>query len=88
MNVSGSAGLDAAENPRIGEAGRAFLATQLKRLSPEHIRAIFEGAHLEQMHENWEWTDKSTDKSYTGIDAWVAAFQDKVKQIDERHCGA
>ncbi len=88
MNVSGSAGSDAAENPRVGEAGRAFLATQLKRLTPEHIRAIFEGAHLEQMHENWEWTDKSTDKSYSGIDAWVAAFQDKVKQIDERHCGA
>jgi hypothetical protein len=86
MNVSGSAGSEAAENPRIGEAGRAFLAEQLKRLTPDHVKAIFASAHLEQMGDTYEWTDKSTDKVYTGLDAWVAAFLDKVRQIDSRHC--
>ena len=47
MTVSGSSGSEADENPRIGEAGRAFLREQLKRLSPEHVRAIFEAAHVE-----------------------------------------
>jgi hypothetical protein len=86
MNVSGSAGADAEENPRISEAGRQFLLTQLKRLTPEHVRALFEVAHVDQVGDAYEWTDKSTNKTYTGIDAWVAAFLDKVKQIEERHC--
>ena len=88
MTVSGSAGSEAAENPRISEAGRAFLLEQLKRLSPEHVKAIFEAGHLDQMGDTYEWTDKSTEKSYTGLDAWVAAFLDKVKQIESRRCPA
>jgi len=88
MTVSGSAGSEAAENPRISEAGRTFLLEQLKRLSPEHVKAIFEAGHLDQMGDTYEWTDKSTEKSYTGLDAWVAAFLDKVKQIESRRCPA
>jgi hypothetical protein len=86
MTVSGSSGSEANENPRISEAGRAFLLEQLKRLTPDHVRAIFEAARVDQVGDNYQWTDESTGKSYSGTDAWVAAFLDKVKQIEERHC--
>ena len=75
MGVSGSAGSDAMGDPQISEAGREFLATQFKRLTPDHVRAIFETAHVTELRE------EST------VDAWVAAFLDKVRQIDEAHCG-
>jgi hypothetical protein len=88
MTVSGSSGSEANENPRIGEAGRAFLLEQLKRLSPEHVKAIFEAAHVDQVGDSYQWTDRAGGKSYTGVDAWVAAFLDKVKQIESRSCSA
>jgi hypothetical protein len=75
MGVSGSAGSDAMGDPQISEAGRQFLATQFQRLTPDHVRAIFETAHVTELR------DEST------VDAWVAAFLDKVRQIDEAHCG-
>jgi hypothetical protein len=86
INVSGSAGSGSGENPRISEAGRQFLATQFQRLTPEHVHAIFEAARVDQMGETHEWQDHS-GKSYTGVDAWVAAFMDKVAQIERAHCG-
>ena len=87
INVSGSAGADAGENPRISEAGRSFLATQLERLTPEHIRAIFETARIDRLGEVPQWQDR-LHRTYTGLDAWVAVFTDKVGQIEQRHCGA
>ena len=75
MGVSGSAGSDAMGDPQISEAGRQFLAAQFKRLTPDDVRAIFETAHVTELR------DEST------VDAWVAAFLDKVRQIDEAHCG-
>ena len=75
IGVSGSAGSDAEGDPLIGEAGRQFLAAQFKRLTPEHVRAIFETAHVTEL------------RGEPGVDAWVAAFLDKVRQIDEAHCG-
>jgi hypothetical protein len=87
INVSGSAGADSGENPRISEAGREFLAAQFRRLTPEHVRALFETARVEQMGDEQQWQDAS-GKSHTGVDAWVAAFMEKVAQIDRRHCGA
>ena len=86
--VSGAAGEDAQENPAISEAGRQFLLAQLKRLSPDHIRALFEAARVEEVGDTNEWRDKRSGRTYTGIDAWVAAFQDKVMQIEEEHCGS
>ena len=79
INVSGSAGADAGENPRISEAGRSFLATQLERLTPEHIRAIFETARIDRLGEVPQWQDR-LHRTYTGLDAWVAVFTDKVGQ--------
>jgi hypothetical protein len=76
IGVSGSAGSDAMGDPMISEAGRQFLATQFKRLTPDHVRAIFETAHITELREE------------ATVDAWVAAFLDKVRQIDEAHCGS
>jgi hypothetical protein len=88
ISVSGSAGAEAEENPAISEAGRQFLLAQLKRLTPEHIHAIFEAARVDEVGDENEWRDKRSGQTYKGIDAWVAAFQDKVAQIEEQHCGA
>ena len=87
INVSGSAGSDAGENPWISEAGRSFLATQFERLTPDHVRAIFETARVDRLGEVHQWQD-SLKRTYTGVDAWVAVFMDKVRQIEQRHCGA
>lgn len=75
LTVSIKAGGESLENPRIGEAGRQFLADQLRRLTDAHLRAIFTAARVEQITE---------DK--TAVDLWVKAFQDKVRQITERTC--
>ena len=32
------------------------------------------------------WRDPSTGTSYVGLEAWVAAFKDKVRQITEQRC--
>jgi len=87
IDVSGSAGADAGDNPRISEAGRSFLSAQFERLTPDHVRAIFETARVDRLGEAHEWQDR-LKRTYTGIDAWVAVFMDKVGQIEQRHCGA
>ena len=87
ISVSGSSGSDSGEDLPISEAGREFLLTQFKRLTPAHVRAIFEAARLDETGDTYEWRDKDSGKSYTGIDAWVAVLLDKVNQIEQRHCG-
>jgi hypothetical protein len=86
IDISGSAGADAGENPRISEAGRQFLTAQFHRLTPESVRAIFEVARVDDIGEVQEWQDGSK-KTHTGVDAWAAVFMDKVSQIEGRHCG-
>jgi hypothetical protein len=85
LNASGTAGSGARENPRISEAGRAFLAAQFARLTPEHIRALFQVAQVDALHETHVWRDRS-GTARTGVDAWVAVFLDKVRQIAEQRC--
>jgi hypothetical protein len=75
INVSGSAGAGSGENPIISEAGRQFLVAQFKRLTPDHVRAIFETAHVTELREEGN------------VAGWVAAFEDKVRQIDQAKCG-
>ncbi|HET7220806.1 MAG TPA: hypothetical protein VFJ02_22290 [Vicinamibacterales bacterium] len=86
--VSGAAGNDARPDPTISEAGRQFLAGQLKRLTPDLVRTLFELARVDQMGERHEWRDRTSGRTYTGIDAWVAVFLDKVAQIDRQRCGS
>jgi hypothetical protein len=85
LSTSGAAGSGARERPRISESGRAFLAAQLARLTPEHLRAVFEVARLDALSEPQSWTDR-TGRTHTGIDAWVAVLLDKIRQVDEQRC--
>ena len=75
LTVSMAAGEGSMGDPRIGEAGRLFLVDRLRRLTDDHLRAIFKAARVDQITED-----------HTAIDAWVQAFKDKVRQIDERTC--
>jgi hypothetical protein len=56
------------EPVRISDGGRRFLAERLGALSRAEIRTLFEGARFPQ-HDGEH------------VDAWVDAFEDKVRQI-------
>jgi hypothetical protein len=84
LTISLKAGHNGEPNPVISEEGRRFLLEQLHRLTPDHVRAIFKAAHVDQL-ENARTAHRSPD-GLRGIDAWVAAFQDKVHQIEARRC--
>ena len=73
-------------DPRIGEAGRAFLQDRLLLLTDAHVRALMATARVEKLSESQTWRDPSTGTSHAGSEAWVAAFKDKVRQITERRC--
>jgi len=66
-------------NPIISEEGRRFLLDQLHRLTREHLRAIFEAARVDQL-------DSHASQPEKGVNAWVSAFEDKVRQIDAQRC--
>ena len=86
LTVSMAAGEGGRGDPRIGEAGRAFLQDRLLLLTDAHVRALMSTARVEKLSDSHVWRDPKTGTSYTGLDAWVAAFKDKVRQITERRC--
>ena len=61
-------------NPRIGEDGRALLASLLDQLSDRQIQDLFEVARF---------TTRDPDSSVAG---WVAAFKAKRAEIASRRC--
>lgn len=81
------AGQDTGESPVISEAARELLARLLGSLTDAHIRALFEAGRVDQMGEPAEWRDPGTKQTYTGIDAWVAAFRHKRAEIANMRCG-
>ncbi|MGE5833747.1 MAG: hypothetical protein ACM4AI_04665 [Acidobacteriota bacterium] len=84
LTVSLKAGGDGEPNPVISEEGRRFLLEQLHRLTPDHVRALFRAARVDQLGDAPR-ADRSTG-DLTVVDAWVAVFQDKVQQIGARRC--
>ena len=86
--VSMAAGDESLGHPRIGEAGRLFLLDQLRRLTDDRLRAILTAARIEKMSDGHSWRAPNSAVEYKGIDAWVAAFKHKVRQIEERTCAA
>ena len=84
LTVSYKAGGDGEPDPVISEEGRRFLLEQLQRLTPDHVRALFRAARVDQLGDA-ERKDGSLPGDHS-IDAWVAVFQDKVQQIEARHC--
>ena len=66
------------ENPVITEAGRQFLLNRLEQLTDAQLHDLFAAARV---------TDFCDDAAQCGVDAWVAVFKDKVRQIATHHCG-
>ena len=67
-------------NPRISEAGRAFLADLLNQLSDAQLHDLFDVARVDL-----RIIDETPAAS---IDEWVAAFKDKRRQITDTRCSA
>ena len=44
-------------DPRIGEAGRAFLQDRLLLLTDAHVRALMATARVEKLSESQTWRD-------------------------------
>ena len=40
------------------------------------------------MSDEHSWRDPQSATVYTGLEAWIAAFKYKVRQIEERTCAA
>ena len=86
LTVSMAAGEGGRGDPRIGEAGRAFLEQRLLLLTDAHVRALMATARVEKLSETHEWRDPVSGTTHVGSEAWVAAFKDKVRQITQRRC--
>ena len=65
------------KDPIITEAGRQFLLDRLNLLSDRQIRDLFVAARV---------ADLCDDPEECGVDAWVATFKDKVRQIAAQPC--
>jgi hypothetical protein len=84
LTISMAAGGGGEGNPVISEEGRQFLVEQLHRLTPGHARAIFSAARVDEIHS--PRPNGHGDDSSDTTEAWLAAFQDKVRQLEARHC--
>jgi len=65
-------------NPRIGEAGRAFLASLLDQLTDTQLFDLFDVARFDRR--------VIAGQPSASIESWVAAFKEKRRQIDEARC--
>jgi hypothetical protein len=69
--------------PRIGEAGRKFLAGRLSLLTDGQIRDLFVAARIEGRGETLEENGKRRPVT---VDDWAAAFKRKRQEIEEQRC--
>jgi hypothetical protein len=81
LTVSLTAGDEGRPDPPISEEGRRFLVEQLHRLTPDHLHALFMAARVDQMKD-----DVRDGAEADPVQAWIDAFQDKVRQIESRRC--
>ena len=71
-------------DPKISEAGRAFLAGLLVQLTDAQLRDLFQAARVTRRPR-----DPSSDAGeddLAGVAEWVAAFKAKRAQIVDMHC--
>lgn len=69
------------EDPVISDEGRRLLSSLLQRLTDSQLRDLFTVARFPLRSEV-----RYTDPEGRDVDAWVAAFKDKVAQITDRSC--
>jgi hypothetical protein len=70
------------ENPKISEAGRAFLAGLLTQLTDRQIHDLFDVARVDLRSRK-----PGSNEPPATIDEWVAAFKQKRDDIVTRRCG-
>jgi len=72
----------------IGKAGQEFILGLLDQLSDEHLRALFESAGFERFDLTLAPADEQAPapESRSVIDAWIAAFHEKVEQVRNVSC--
>ncbi len=68
-------------NPRIGEAGRAFLARLLVQLSDAQLRDLFDTARVSR-----RGSDPDDEGPPASVSEWVAAFKQKRDEIVNQRC--
>jgi hypothetical protein len=68
-------------DPKIGEAGRAFLAGLLIQLTDDQLHDLFAAAHV-----GVRLTDNRSANESAGVDEWVGAFKKKRDEIAGAHC--
>jgi hypothetical protein len=68
-------------HPRISEAGRAFLASLLNRLSRRQIRALFEVSRVHRRQ-----LDELITTTQATVDDWVRVFDEKRDAISRVRC--
>ncbi|MEO5763333.1 MAG: hypothetical protein ABIR28_13595 [Vicinamibacteria bacterium] len=72
-------------NPRISEAGRAFLADLLNQISDDQLRDLFETARIE-VRSSDPSANPAKDKPPVSVDEWIKLFRSKRAQITEHSC--
>jgi hypothetical protein len=72
-------------NPKISDAGRAFLASLLVQLTDAQIRDLFETARVSQRSSDPS-SVPSKDGPLGSVDDWVRVFKLKRTQIVEQTC--
>jgi hypothetical protein len=72
-------------NPKISEAGRAFLAGLLTQLSDAQLHDLFETARVKRRSADPS-NDPDHDTPPASVDAWVTAFKQKRAQIVDQRC--
>jgi hypothetical protein len=70
-------------DPKIGEAGRAFLAGLLQQLTDAQLRDLFAVAGVEGRSRN---PGGAVATGGASVDEWIAAFKQKREQIVAVHC--
>jgi len=74
------------EDPKISEAGRSFLATQLAKLSDRQIRDLFTVSNAVKRGEEIDGADGK--KRLVTVDDWVSVFKRKRSEIAAARCQA
>ena len=77
---------DKMADPRIGEAGRKFLADLMAKLSDKQIRDLFLGARFDdQVTREFPIRENGKSRKVT-VDDWVRVFKEKRAQILDARC--
>ena len=74
------------ENPRIGEAGRRFLAERLLLLNDQQIGDLFRASRVERRNEIMNEPDGR--RRLVTVEDWVSVFKRKRDEVANTRCAS